>query len=247
MIEACKPRTSISAHTLSYHSASVQVLTSHLLSPSCSSPPGNAYHSAAQSFVQVTSDIQGAYSDVLSGSDIATYGSICALASFSRKELKEQVLNNAEFKKLLDANASNTWKVILQQFYNSNYAKVFEMIEAIKVRRRSRREEQNVEGCALGAAVLTRWATLSLRISLLSLFLFRTISSSTSSCRRTCIASSARFASTRSSSTSSESAVHAAAQRSEMCPPRRPSRVAPSLCSCLVPSPSGRTLASSSA
>lgn len=98
---------------------------------------GNAYHSAASCFVAVTSDIQGAFSDVLSGSDVATYGSICALASFSRKELKDHVLNNHEFKKLLDLNTAATgasWKVILQQFYNSNYGKVFELLEQIKVR-----------------------------------------------------------------------------------------------------------------
>lgn len=70
---------------------------------------------------------------VLSGGDIATYGSICALASFSRKELKESLLNNVEFKKLADTHAPQ-WKTIVQQFYNSNYAKVFEMLEAIKVR-----------------------------------------------------------------------------------------------------------------
>jgi len=142
--------------------------------------PGNSYHSAAQCFVQVTSDIQGHFSDVspffalsvekaavaqvqlsgrwecrafplsclavclcsalhgfpreqvLSGGDIATYGSICALASFSRKELKDSLLNNVEFKKLADTHAPQ-WKTIVQQFYNSNYAKVFEMLEAIKV------------------------------------------------------------------------------------------------------------------
>jgi hypothetical protein len=94
---------------------------------------GNAYHSAAQSFVQVTSDIQGAYSDVLTGRDVATYGAMCALASFSRKELKDEVINNTEFKKLLDLNAPTTWKLIVQQFYNSNYAKVFELLEGLKV------------------------------------------------------------------------------------------------------------------
>lgn len=93
---------------------------------------GNAYHSAASCFVQITSDFQGTYTDVLSASDIVTYGSICALASFSRRELKDQVLNNLEFKKLLESTAPTTWKLILQQFYNSNYAKVFELLENIK-------------------------------------------------------------------------------------------------------------------
>lgn len=72
------------------------------------------------------------WGQVLSGGDIATYGSICALASFSRKELKDSLLANAEFKKLQDAHAPH-WKTIVQQFYNSNYAKVFEMLENIKV------------------------------------------------------------------------------------------------------------------
>ena len=114
---------------------------------------GNAYHSAASCFVSVTSDIQGTFSDVLSGSDIATYGSICALASFSRKELKDHVLNNHEFKKLLDLNTAATgasWKVILQQFYNSNYGKVFELLEQIKVRKREQRRA-NARGASLVA------------------------------------------------------------------------------------------------
>ena len=91
------------------------------------------YYSAAQSFLSVPSDIHGTYTDAVTGRDVALYGSICALASFNRKELKELVINNAEFKKILEQSAPTTWKIILQQFYNSNYAKVFEMMEQLKV------------------------------------------------------------------------------------------------------------------
>jgi hypothetical protein len=80
----------------------------------------------------VSADIQGTYADVLSASDVVTYGSICALASFGRRQLKE-LIHNVEFKKLLEANAALTWKPILTAFYNSDYAKVFELLETIKV------------------------------------------------------------------------------------------------------------------
>jgi len=93
---------------------------------------GNAYHAAAQSFVQLTSDIQGAYPDVVSAYDIVTYGSICALASFNRKELRDLLHHSPEWKKLVDAHATSTWKLICQHMYESNYAKAFELLENIK-------------------------------------------------------------------------------------------------------------------
>ncbi len=104
--------------------------------------PDGAYHSAARSFLDVSSDLGSSYADVLSCSDVVTYASICALASFSRKELKAILhgSSSVEFKKIIDSSsggsgggAQNIWKIILTQFYNSNYAKVFELLETIKV------------------------------------------------------------------------------------------------------------------
>jgi hypothetical protein len=70
---------------------------------------------------------------VLSSSDVVTYASLAALASFSRRELKDLTHNNTEFRKMLDTHAPNTWKPLLNNFYTSNYAKVFELLDTLKV------------------------------------------------------------------------------------------------------------------
>lgn len=43
------------------------------------------------------------YPELLSPSDIAVYGAICALATYDRNDLKEKVLGSSQFRKFLES------------------------------------------------------------------------------------------------------------------------------------------------
>lgn len=49
------------------------------------------YHAAALKFLECHAEIGATYNEVLHAEDIALYGGICALASFTRQELREKV------------------------------------------------------------------------------------------------------------------------------------------------------------
>lgn len=42
------------------------------------------------------------FSEVISSSNVATYGGLCSLASLDRKQLKEKVLQSPNFKQFLE-------------------------------------------------------------------------------------------------------------------------------------------------
>lgn len=42
------------------------------------------------------------YSDVISPQDVALYGSLCALATFDRSELKSRIMDNIRFREFLE-------------------------------------------------------------------------------------------------------------------------------------------------
>jgi COP9 signalosome complex subunit 1 len=48
------------------------------------------YRGAAEMFLEVGTDIEGIYTDVLTVRDVAVYGAMAALASFTRAELKSR-------------------------------------------------------------------------------------------------------------------------------------------------------------
>lgn len=51
---------------------------------------------------QVPAELGAAYSDVFAPQDVATYGGLCALATFDRGELKRDVINNISFLEFLE-------------------------------------------------------------------------------------------------------------------------------------------------
>ena len=53
--------------------------------------------------MQVSPEMGTSFSEVLSPRDVATMGALCALASFSRAELKRQVVDNLGFREYLEA------------------------------------------------------------------------------------------------------------------------------------------------
>ncbi len=92
---------------------------------------------AAHAFTQnVPSDFDSSetgerrFKDLIPSEDIAIYGSLCALASFSRKELKANILQNYGFKTLLDLVPD--MKEVVLDFYASKYSSCFKLLENMK-------------------------------------------------------------------------------------------------------------------
>lgn len=65
-------------------------------------------------FVDSNFELGSNYSDVIAPQDVATYGGLCALASFDRAELK--VKSNSTL--LLYFCCRTTFEIIFVQFYN---------------------------------------------------------------------------------------------------------------------------------
>ncbi|TDH65779.1 hypothetical protein CCR75_001338 [Bremia lactucae] len=88
------------------------------------------YHTAASKFIECSAEIGASYNEVLHAEDIALYGGICALASFTREELKEKVMNNSSFKAFLEL---LPWlRELISAFYSSNYASCLQALEKMK-------------------------------------------------------------------------------------------------------------------
>uniref|UniRef100_A0A7I4EGU5 26S proteasome regulatory subunit Rpn7 N-terminal domain-containing protein n=1 Tax=Physcomitrium patens TaxID=3218 RepID=A0A7I4EGU5_PHYPA len=60
------------------------------------------YKLAARKFVDTNFELGSNYSDVTAPQDVATYGGLCALASFDRAELKSKVIDNINFRNFLE-------------------------------------------------------------------------------------------------------------------------------------------------
>eukprot|EP01084_Bolivina_argentea_P152416 265896_1 len=56
------------------------------------------YDMAVHHLIDCNFSIYNEFKEILSGKDIALYGGLCALASFSRLQLKKRVLDNSQFK-----------------------------------------------------------------------------------------------------------------------------------------------------
>jgi len=89
-----------------------------------------SYRNAAQSFLSCTIDIDGQYNDVMSAKDIAVYGSIAALVTYNRHDLKDQVLNNQRFKNFLELVPA--WRKIIVDFQSSKYKDCFLALDKLK-------------------------------------------------------------------------------------------------------------------
>ena len=83
-----------------------------------------AYQSAAMSFLSVTSALS--FSSVISLRDCTILASLCALASFSRSELRSRVLSNSEWRKNVDS--CSEWRTILSAYIDSDYNTTFQSL-----------------------------------------------------------------------------------------------------------------------
>lgn len=78
------------------------------------------YRLAARTLCAVPAEIGTSYNDVIAPQDIATYGALCALATFDRSELKARVLNSVSFRALMEL-VPNVREVV-HDFHSSRYA-----------------------------------------------------------------------------------------------------------------------------
>jgi len=88
-----------------------------------------SYIKAARHFLEVSFDNLD-YGQVLSPSDVAIYGGICALATFDRQELHKKVLSSSSFKQFLELQPQ--LRDILYKFYASQYATCLDLLNKMK-------------------------------------------------------------------------------------------------------------------
>lgn len=66
----------------------------------------------------------------MSASDVAVYGTLCALATFSRTELKERVLGSTLFRKFLESEPKLV--ELLQKFCGSEFGICLDILNELQ-------------------------------------------------------------------------------------------------------------------
>lgn len=87
------------------------------------------YKLAANYFLQSSVD-HCDFPELLSASNVTVYGSLCALATFTREELQSQLINCSSFKMMLELEP-NIREVVFA-FYKSHYARCLELLWEIR-------------------------------------------------------------------------------------------------------------------
>lgn len=89
------------------------------------------YKNAATFFLETDPSLGESYNEVVSANDVAVYGGLCALASMSRSELQEKVLDNDKFRSYLEMEPHIRRAVNL--FCASKYSQCLEILESYRV------------------------------------------------------------------------------------------------------------------
>ncbi|XP_076809107.1 COP9 signalosome complex subunit 1-like isoform X2 [Clavelina lepadiformis] len=84
------------------------------------------YKPAAKNFLQAMVD-HCDFPELLSPNNVAVYGGLCALATFTRQELQTHVINSSSFKLLLELEP--TIREIVFAFYKSQYGRCLTLLE----------------------------------------------------------------------------------------------------------------------
>uniref|UniRef100_A0A3B5LQH2 PCI domain-containing protein n=1 Tax=Xiphophorus couchianus TaxID=32473 RepID=A0A3B5LQH2_9TELE len=87
------------------------------------------YKPAAKCFLQASFDHCDC-PELLSPSNVAVYGGLCALASFDRQELQRNVISSSSFKLFLELEPQI--RDIIFKFYESKYASCLKLLDEIK-------------------------------------------------------------------------------------------------------------------
>ncbi|KAK9749345.1 hypothetical protein RND81_02G119500 [Saponaria officinalis] len=89
------------------------------------------YKLAARKFLEVGPELANHFSEVIAPQDVATYGGLCALATFDRSELKSKVIDNLNYRNFLELVPEI--RELINDFYTSRYASCLEYLENLKV------------------------------------------------------------------------------------------------------------------
>nr|DAD18807.1 TPA_asm: hypothetical protein HUJ06_020270 [Nelumbo nucifera] len=81
-------------------------------------------------FLETGPELGNNYTEVIAPQDVATYGGLCALASFDRTELKNKVIDNLNFRNFLELVPEV--RELIHDFYSSHYASCLEYLENLK-------------------------------------------------------------------------------------------------------------------
>ncbi|KAE9595551.1 putative proteasome component (PCI) domain-containing protein [Lupinus albus] len=88
------------------------------------------YKHAARKFLETSPDLGSHYNEVIAPQDVATYGGLCALATFDRTELKNKVIDNFNFRNFLELVPEV--RELINDFYSSHYASCLEYLGNLK-------------------------------------------------------------------------------------------------------------------
>lgn len=88
------------------------------------------YKLAARKFLETGPELGNNYSEVIAAQDVATYGGLCALASYDRAELKSKVIDNLNFRNFLELVPEV--RELIHDFYSSHYASCLEYLGNLK-------------------------------------------------------------------------------------------------------------------
>ncbi|XP_065343145.1 COP9 signalosome complex subunit 1 isoform X2 [Cloeon dipterum] len=105
------------------------VLTKLRCSSGLAELAGRKYKSAAKHFLQANFD-HCDFPEILSPSNVAVYGGLCALATFDRHELQKNVIFSSSFKLFLELEPQ--LRDIIFKFYQSKYASCLKLLDEMK-------------------------------------------------------------------------------------------------------------------
>ncbi|KAF5451538.1 hypothetical protein F2P56_026639 [Juglans regia] len=88
------------------------------------------YKLAARKFLEAGPELGSHYNEVIAPQDVATYGGLCALASFDRTELKHKVIDNDNFRNFLELVPEV--RELISDFYSSHYASCLDYLGNLK-------------------------------------------------------------------------------------------------------------------
>ena len=91
---------------------------------------GKKYKQAARKFVEAGTELGSSFSDVISAQDVAVYGSLCALASFDRADLKSKLIENSSFRSFVELVPQV--RELVSDFYASRYASCLAYLEKLR-------------------------------------------------------------------------------------------------------------------
>lgn len=89
------------------------------------------YKLAAKAFTSLTSDLGTSFTDVVSGGDVATYGTLCALATMDRSDVASRVIDSATFRELL-GQAPVEIRDAATDFHGSRYGAALSALDRLR-------------------------------------------------------------------------------------------------------------------